>query len=351
MTNDLDTESGLPKSFRRDHLYDDVIEVYQEDLDQLLRQFPFRVRYENERAVDTGGVCRDMFSAFWEECYLKNFDGERLLIPAVHPNTDMAVLRLLGTILAHGFMVCGFLTIRIALPILAATIFGPDVEISDKIIIDSFIDYLASYESSSISQALSEVGKSKELSPSMQAQLISILSRLGCVEVPTKKNLQKVILSTARHLFLGKTLGMLYTLHSGVPKPFRSFFETLSFNDFFTLYKALNATPKRVLQLVEEPGGMNSAQERVFSYLTTYISNCKQDELRLLLRFVTGSSVLLDKTIKVTFNRLSGLARRPISHTCDCLVELPLSYSTYPEFEQELSRVLACEASWAMDAI
>ena len=37
---------------------------------------------------------------------MKNFDGEKLLVPAVHPNMDMTVLRLLGTILSHGFMVC-----------------------------------------------------------------------------------------------------------------------------------------------------------------------------------------------------------------------------------------------------
>ena len=52
-------------------------------------------------------------------------------MPAVRPNTDMAVLRLHGTILSHGFMVCGFLPIRIAFPVLAATFFGPEVEVPE----------------------------------------------------------------------------------------------------------------------------------------------------------------------------------------------------------------------------
>lgn len=39
----------------------------------ILEEYPFRVQYENELAVDTGGVCRDLFSAFWEEAYLKSF--------------------------------------------------------------------------------------------------------------------------------------------------------------------------------------------------------------------------------------------------------------------------------------
>ena len=163
MHEDVDTRPGLSRAFRRDHVYEDVIEAYQEDLDDILRDFPFRVRYEKERAIDTGGVCRDLFSAFWEECYVKNFDGEKLLVPAVHPNTNMAVLRLLGTILSHGFMVCGFLPIRIAFPVVAALLFGPETELPDSIIVDSFIDYLASYESSLISQALREVENGDEL--------------------------------------------------------------------------------------------------------------------------------------------------------------------------------------------
>ena len=50
------------------------------NLYDILKEFPFRIRYEDERAVDTGGVCRDMFSAFWEEAHRKHFDGEKLLV-------------------------------------------------------------------------------------------------------------------------------------------------------------------------------------------------------------------------------------------------------------------------------
>lgn len=351
MQDDMDTHHGYPRAFRRDHIYSDVIEAYQDDLEEILREFPFRVRYEKERAVDTGGVCRDMFSAFWEQSYLKNFDGERLLVPAVNPNVDMSLFRLLGTVLSHGFMVCGFLPVRIAFPIIAAVLYGPEVKIPNSVIIESFKDYLATYESKLISQALADTSEDREFQPSLQNQLISTMSRFGCVEIPTKMNMQHVIISTARHQFLGKPLGILYTIHSGVPKPYLRFWEQFTIEEFFQLYKALNATPDTVLRLIQEADDMNSAQSRVFSYLTTFISNSKQDVLRLFLRFVTGSSVLMDKGIKVTFNQLTGLARRPISHTCECSLELSVSYTTFPEFEQEFSRVLSSEASWAMDAI
>ena len=60
---------------------------------------------------------------------------------------------------------------------------------------------------------------------------------------------------------------------------------------------------------------------------------------------------MIDKSIKVNFNSLQGLARRPISHTCSCLLELSTSYSSFLEFEQEFSVVLISEDAWPMDAV
>ncbi|KAL5505619.1 hypothetical protein EMCRGX_G007083 [Ephydatia muelleri] len=185
------THQGVGRAFHRDHVYEDVIKTYEDNLEEILKDYPFRVRFINEKAVDMGGVCRDLFSAFWEDSYVKIFDGEKLLVPAVRPNPDMAVLRLHGTILSHGFMVCGFLPIRIAFPVLAAIFFGPEVEVPDSIILDSFIDYLAAYESSFISQALTKVQNNNQLPSTLQGQIISTLSRMGCVQVPTKANLKE----------------------------------------------------------------------------------------------------------------------------------------------------------------
>ena len=92
--------------------------MYREHKEELFGEFPLRIKYRFENAVDTGGVCRDMFSAFWEEAYIE-FEGEWLVIPSVRPGVDI------GTILIHGFMVCGFLPVRLAFPVVAAVLLGP----------------------------------------------------------------------------------------------------------------------------------------------------------------------------------------------------------------------------------
>ena len=67
-----------------------------------------------------------------------------------------------------------------------------------------------------------------------------------------------------------------------------------------------------------EPFPMDSNQQRIFTYLTSFIGNLTENEVSAFLRFVTGSSSLLAKGIQVSFNNLTGMARRPISHTCSC---------------------------------
>ena len=70
----------------------------------------------------------------------------------------------------------------------------------------------------------------------------------------------------------------------------------------------LNATTSAVLGLIEDPGDMNSAEDRVLGFLLSLVGDMKQNDLRLFLRFITDSSVLLAKKINTCFNNLSGLA-------------------------------------------
>ena len=49
----------------------------------VLLHFPLKIQLIGERAIDTGGVSRDMPNKFWEEVYLQHFEGFNLLVPSV----------------------------------------------------------------------------------------------------------------------------------------------------------------------------------------------------------------------------------------------------------------------------
>ncbi len=84
-------------------------------------------------------------------------------------------------------------------------------------------------------------------------------------------------------------------------------------------------------------------------FFKQFIGTMSSDEVQ---RFVSGSSVCPSQGIKVTFNNLSGFARIPISHTCDCCLELPIDYQSSIEFLNEFQSVLSSsEFLWHMDRI
>ena len=89
--------------------------------ENICQEYPIDIEFESEEAIDHGGVQREMFSAFWEQAYLQPFEGATILIPLLHPQTDTVF----GRILSHGYLVTGFLPIRIALPTLICMLLVP----------------------------------------------------------------------------------------------------------------------------------------------------------------------------------------------------------------------------------
>ncbi len=142
---------GTPRCVSRSNLYDDVVKVFMDE--HIIIEYPLRIKFEEERAMDCGGVSRDMLSGFWEEAYQKLFDGCQLMTPVIHPQVDMKVLPIIGRILSHGYIASGFLPVRIAFPTLACLLLGPTVSISDGILLDTFPDCLSAHEAKVIREA------------------------------------------------------------------------------------------------------------------------------------------------------------------------------------------------------
>ena len=212
-------------------------------------------------------------------------------------HTDISVFPVLGTVLSHGFLVSNFLPLRIVFPTLAAVLLGPTVLIPDSILVDTFADYLSTYESAFIRDMVIHVRDKKPSSFNREQSkmLTDIFSRMDCRELPKPGNLERLIIQVARHEFITKRLGALYGMNGGVPAPYHSLWKGVGVGELYNWYKALSASPKRVLEKIEEidPDFMSVAENRVFNFLIQFIGDLTQEELRNFLCYVTGSSVLL----------------------------------------------------------
>ena len=91
-------------------------------------------------------MTRDLLSAFWTSAYLKHFDGSGSLVPQMHAGTDLSIFRLLGRVLAHGYLTCGVLPIRLAFLFVARCLLLEEVQIPRACLIESFIDHMTEYE-------------------------------------------------------------------------------------------------------------------------------------------------------------------------------------------------------------
>ena len=182
----------------------------------------------------------------------------------------------------------------------------------------------------------------------MTTSLISILNQFCCQHRPTPQNIRSLIVQIARHEFLTKPLAALNSLHSGVPVCHAGFWNSFSVDRLFRLHRASRGSPQHVIDKLVVYG-LEPAEG--FVYLTSFIGNLTPKELMAFLRFVTGSSSLSEKGIHISFNTLTGIARRPISHTCSSELQLSSSYISYIEFSEEFYNILRNSDTWEMHAI
>lgn len=212
--------------------------------------------------------------------------------------------------------------------------------------LESFSDFLSIVDRRAIALALG----AKEFDAGMEASVVNILSRFGCREVPTPRNLKRLLHGLARHQFRLQPFAALCAMNAGVPETHKPFWQAVGVEELYGTYSALTANPEKVLEMVVEPEFSNPNEQRVYGYLQQYVGEMKLDEAKRFLRFITGSSVVSSDQVRICFNALTGAARRPIAHTCSNMLELSYNYNTFIEFLEEFTIILSNDC-WPMNSL
>ena len=202
----------------------------------IANEYPLCISFVGEAAVDLGGVTREAFSCFWEAAYMKYFDGPHLLLPSIHAGVDFSGLLLLGCILSHGYLACGFLPVQIVFPVLAS--------ISTP------------HESSVIKQAL------QLMKDGFPSQLM--LSRYGYRQMPEPSRFKQSLIEIARFNLLVQPAVII---SQSVPTLHLAFWNDITLDDFRRLYLTLSAKMQSVLKVitVNEPNFDNANEECTLS--------------------------------------------------------------------------------------
>lgn len=259
--------SGLPHTVVRNEVFESVMTLYQTEGSTILNEYPVYIIFKGERAVDLGGVSRDMYTAFFDEAYHRLFDGCTLLTPAVHPNINFSSLPVFGSILSHSYMASGVLPIRMAFPCLAQCLFG-QIELSNDVFFSSLLNSLSVHDTAILKTAFSEVDAGMTVfKGETQLGLLELASRFESRQVPTPAIVKDMFLQIAKYVFTLKPAAAIAAINSGIPNLHIPFWKGLGVEGLYRLYTAKSVSPAKVLGMLDEVEVSNPNQERIVGYL------------------------------------------------------------------------------------
>nr|XP_055076025.1 uncharacterized protein LOC129455338 isoform X2 [Misgurnus anguillicaudatus] len=323
---------------RRVNIVHDVLNVFMKPR---VLNANLKMELINEKAVDSDGVSREVYSAFWEH-FFEQCEGEEERVPRLRPDYSEKEWKAVGKVWLKGYLDHGIMPIRLSPAFVLACCQGVD-SVDEELLMTSFARFLSVTERLSIEKALQG-----SMDESDEEELLDLFSRMGAHCLPSKENLRATIVTMAHKALLQEPKFIIDCFHSSIhtalPTP-------ITKSRLMELYESKKPTNRKVAQMIKPSNESLSAQEQTaLNHLLRYVRSIDQKKLETFLRFCTGSTVLCKDKIEVTFNNLCGLSRRPVAHTCGAVLELPCTYSTYPEFRTEFDCVLSGDC-FTMDIV
>ncbi|XP_068690974.1 probable E3 ubiquitin-protein ligase HERC4 [Montipora foliosa] len=330
------------------NIMEDVLQVCSECEDVV--EHYLQVCFVGEDGVDGGSLLKDMFSVFWIEALNTYFTGENVFVPFMSiakQNEANRIYPLLGRILSHSTALLQTIPVSVCKSILLTVIHSPSA-VNEKCLLSDFMKFITESERKILGRAVRDF---QPLQDSDREEVQYIFGRFGMGAVIRQDNINTLSANLARQELCMKPLFLCTLIKSGIPKNhFQAFWEKLSNTTLNDLYKALVPTTSGVLSLIETDDNLRPEEDVTFYYLRDFIRGLGEDDLLSFLRFVTGQDILPQQPIRVMFNRLEGVSRRPIAHTCSNLLELCLCYEIIQEFLREFKAILRDPASYVMDS-
>ena len=293
--------------------------------------------FVDEQGHDAQGVSRDVYSAFWEAFLLKFTDGEGFRIPVLSNELGDTEWEAVGRILLKGYRDHRYFPVSIAPGFFVALCHGENA-VTPEILKTSFLSYLSISEKELIEQALS--GEEHD-----QDDLIELLDRFECRVIPKQENLLSHILQIAHRVVIQEPKYALDALQR-VGNPFW-ITEFPNIDSILTMYEKLQPSVQKVLALLKA-SPVTKEQNDSLKYMQRFVRGRNKDQLKHLLRFLTGSDMLCVSSIEITFVVRHGVGRVPTAHTCGPVLELPSTYVSYADFRNEWESILQAKENMAM---
>lgn len=307
-------------------------------------------RGNEEMGVDDGGVLRDCISIFWLQFYDSCTLGENFCVPARIPGYEKMEWLSIGRILLTGYQEFKYWPVRLC-PAFVLHIFFEEENIPVDFLVESLYGYLSRDERKALQAYREAISQhqviQEEKLEELAEEVIEVFGAYECRKVPSPSNFTQLVKEIA-HSELIQRPKYIRDQWKEVVTPLKELLDFSSVQNFDKFFTSIQPTSKKVARCIRaEP--KTEAESTTLKYLKKFIGGLDDQPqmLRHFLRFVTGADCLCIDGIEVTFSQGQRL---PVAHTCGCVLELPTTYSTYPEFRAQLNSILSA-GDWSMDFI
>lgn len=333
-TSDLSNVVSVTVKLHRVNLLEEMIQQFK---DSKMIDHTLKFSYIDEKGADAAGISRDVYAAFWTEILDHACEGEDLRVPLLLPKWQEEEWKSIARILVKGFKDHGYFPCRLA-PVFAITVVFGENEVTNDMLLKNLFLYVSQSERDLITTALNE-----DLSVEDKDELLDVLDRLNVTIIPTKDNLEGILLKVAHKQLIQKPRYSAEKMSFIASAFFKNTF--LRPQDMIQMYEDKKPTTRKLIKLLDA-SPTTQAESQSLRFLQQYIRGLDNTGLRKMLRFATGSDVICVEKIEILFTHVDGLMRRPVAHTCGPTLELPWTYTSYPELRVEMDGILSSENSF-----
>lgn len=330
----------------RGHIFKELREFFSKPMDVCKLNLKVELYLpdgQKEIAEDTGGVMRDALSEFWSSFYDKCTVGHDVKIPLLRHDFTEIDWSAVGNIIVFGWLHHRYFPVKLSKIFMSNCLLGVETfSESKETLVEEFKSFVSQSERQTIQNALN--GEFD------QDEVIDVLGSHDCKVIPSEENFKRVVREIAHKTLIQEPCFIKDVWHETI-KPHMS---QMIDQDVFEIYKKLIPSARKVVDSLRFPEDMTSKQQEVSTHPKKFIRSLDDEKLQAFLRFCTGSDVMgVDASLQyhpiyVRFSSLTGIARRPVAHTCGRVLEIPVEYEDLLEFKSEFCEILK-SAVWVME--
>ena len=287
------------------------------------------------------GVFRDILTGFWQEFFVSATVGANEKIPAIRHDYQSEQWKAIARVFVYGFSQERYLPIQLSPAFISVCLFGESC-ITKAFLLESFKAFLSVSEQEIVNEVVSG-----NMSP-LDDDVMEFLSSYQCFTTPSGNNIENIIWQLAHKEIIQKPryIANCWTPILSLLKRYMPF---QSLENLVSLYNEKKPNAKKVVKLLDAHPNTD-AERACLDHLKRFIRSI-EGNIGTFLQFTTGSNVLVCDKISISFNKLEGLGRRPVAHTCTPTLEIPSTYQSYNELSEDFSNLLSNKNAWAFDIV